>query len=228
MPIVPKWPVFFEYISPQAATFPVFLVFFFAFAASQDNHFPLKFMKASQTLSPKPTLLKQSIPPKNSPGEATGLLFCLLLVQMLPHALPQGRHLETPGTVLAVPLAHPLSPLAHPTGEQLDSCCPSWEGFGWEGDSSARPHITNISLFVEAQETCLDHYTQIFSSRAWAVLLKTRKPDCQVSPLWPTERRALPIPSSCCWGQVAPSSQKPEQEQALRSSHLPGAGAEAG
>lgn len=57
----PQWPVFLAYPSPQAATFPVFLVF--AFAASQDNHFPLRFMKASQILSPKATLLKQSIPP---------------------------------------------------------------------------------------------------------------------------------------------------------------------
>lgn len=81
MPIVPKWPAFLEYISPQAATFPVFLVFFFAFAASQDNHFPLKFVKASQTLLPTLSLLCSNNPslPKTPLGKR--LVFCLASFQ---------------------------------------------------------------------------------------------------------------------------------------------------
>lgn len=109
--------------------------------------------------------------------------------------------------------AHSLTRLALPTREQLDSCCPSRDGLGWEGDSSVILHIPNVPLFTQPQETFWDHYIQVFSSQMWAVLLKARKPNCQVFPLWQVERRALPWPLSSCWGQAAPAPQQPEQEQ---------------
>lgn len=63
--------------------------------------------------------------PKSSPGEMTSLLPCLLPVQMLPCVLPHEMRLETLGIGWLYLLP---TPLALPTEEQLDSCCPSWDG----------------------------------------------------------------------------------------------------
>jgi len=176
----PRRPVFLAYVSPQAATFPVLL---FAFAASQDNHYPLKFRRqvrfCPQRLlrSNNPTLPETPLGKQPVFGFASFQFKCGL---MPCHTVWRPR------------AQHWLGLLALPAGEQLSPYCPSWDGLGQQGDGSAGPHIPNVSLFVQPQEACRDHHTQVFSSGKWAALPKTRKPDCQASPLWRAESRALP------------------------------------
>lgn len=138
--------MFLASLSPQVATFIVFLGFFFTFAVSLDNHLPLKFMKESQ-------IVPECCSCSNSPS----LLEANVLPCLLQFKCPTACHkagLRDPA--LAVLPAHPLVPLALPTGEQLKSCCPSWDELGWEGDSSARLHIPKYHFLC--METCQDHY----------------------------------------------------------------------
>lgn len=180
----PQRPVFLVYVSPPAATFIVFLVFFFAFAASQGNYFPLKFVKASQILSAKAILLKQFIHPKNSPGEATGLLPCLLPVQICLVPCIWKSWAQSWLCLL-------LSPPALPTGEHLNSCCLLWDGKEIvQQDSISQMYHFSCSHRRPAGITT----PKLFSSRTWAVLLRTKTPGCQVSPLQRADRRALPLP----------------------------------
>lgn len=104
------------------ATFPVSLVFFFAFAVPQDNHLPLKFLKESQ-------IVPQCYSCSDSPSHPK-----IPLWKMPMFCLDSSSsNALDPGTALAVPPAHPPIPLG--AAQFLLSI------MRWEGDSSGRLHI---------------------------------------------------------------------------------------
>lgn len=139
-------------------------------------------------------LIKQSLPLKNPPGEEANVFALLLQFRCLMAWHKAG--LRDPGHSIGCASCPPTHPFGSTYREQLSSCCPSWDGLGWEGDSSARVHIPKYHLLCSHRKPL-----QLLSSSTWGGIIQTRKPDWQVSLLWDAESGALPLPSNCCWGQ---------------------------
>lgn len=132
------FPVFLAYASPQAATFPAFSVF--VFAASQDNHFPLKVMRASQTV-PK-AYSAQTIHPSKTPLR-NRLVFCLASFQFKYCLVPCHKGgIWRPWAqrwLCLLPIRSPLWPFL--LGNS--SIPAAHHGIGWDGKEIAKQDPTS-------------------------------------------------------------------------------------